>query len=87
MMRNRQDKPAKPRPAGLVAAQAVPARPPTDRSQMPSPYAVILFDIDGTLITSGGAGAASWRMAFDELHGVPADRAFGRRKPGPLGPG
>jgi phosphoglycolate phosphatase len=40
---------------------------------MPSPYAVILFDIDGTLITSGGAGAASWRMAFDELYGVPAD--------------
>lgn len=33
----------------------------------------ILFDIDGTLITSGGAGAASWRRAFDELYGVPAD--------------
>jgi phosphoglycolate phosphatase len=33
----------------------------------------ILFDIDGTLITSGGAGAASWRIAFDELYGVPAD--------------
>ena len=33
----------------------------------------ILFDIDGTLIDSGGAGAASWRMAFDELYGVPAD--------------
>jgi phosphoglycolate phosphatase-like HAD superfamily hydrolase len=33
----------------------------------------ILFDIDGTLIITGGAGAASWRMAFDELYGVPAD--------------
>ena len=33
----------------------------------------ILFDIDGTLITSGGAGAMSWRRAFDELYGVPAD--------------
>ncbi|WP_337308992.1 HAD family hydrolase [Candidatus Aeolococcus gillhamiae] len=33
----------------------------------------ILFDIDGTLIISGGAGAASWRMAFDELYGIPAD--------------
>lgn len=32
-----------------------------------------LFDIDGTLITSGGAGAESWRRAFDELYGVPAD--------------
>jgi phosphoglycolate phosphatase-like HAD superfamily hydrolase len=33
----------------------------------------ILFDIDGTLIESGGAGAESWRIAFDELYGVPAD--------------
>jgi phosphoglycolate phosphatase len=33
----------------------------------------ILFDIDGTLINTGGAGAASWRLAFDELYGVPAD--------------
>jgi phosphoglycolate phosphatase len=33
----------------------------------------VLFDIDGTLITSGGAGAESWRRAFDELYGIPAD--------------
>jgi phosphoglycolate phosphatase-like HAD superfamily hydrolase len=33
----------------------------------------ILFDIDGTLIVTGGAGAESWRIAFDELYGVPAD--------------
>jgi phosphoglycolate phosphatase len=33
----------------------------------------VLFDIDGTLITSGGAGAASWREAFQQLYGVPAD--------------
>ncbi len=33
----------------------------------------ILFDIDGTLIESGGAGAVSWREAFQELYGVPAD--------------
>jgi phosphoglycolate phosphatase-like HAD superfamily hydrolase len=33
----------------------------------------ILFDIDGTLIKSGGAGAVSWREAFQELFGVPAD--------------
>lgn len=36
-------------------------------------YRVLLFDIDGTLIVTGGAGAASWRLAFDELYGVPAD--------------
>ena len=35
--------------------------------------AAILFDIDGTLINTGGAGAVSWRRAFEELHGVPAD--------------
>jgi phosphoglycolate phosphatase len=33
----------------------------------------ILFDIDGTLLNTGGAGAASWRLAFDELYGIPAD--------------
>ncbi|HEV7641442.1 MAG TPA: HAD family hydrolase [Gaiellaceae bacterium] len=33
----------------------------------------ILFDIDGTLISTGGAGAASWRLAFEELYGIPAD--------------
>ncbi len=40
---------------------------------MASSYLALLFDIDGTLIISGGAGAASWRMAFDELYGIPAD--------------
>jgi phosphoglycolate phosphatase-like HAD superfamily hydrolase len=33
----------------------------------------ILFDIDGTLITTGGAGAVAWLMAFDDLYGIPAD--------------
>ncbi len=33
----------------------------------------VLFDIDGTLIDTGGAGAGSWRLAFDELYGIPAD--------------
>src|SRR3954447_11689223 len=32
-----------------------------------------LFDIDGTLISSGGAGGLAWREAFQELYGVPAD--------------
>src|SRR3954453_22349538 len=39
---------------------------------MDEPQAV-LFDIDGTLISTGGAGARSWRHAFDTLHGIPAD--------------
>jgi len=33
----------------------------------------VLFDIDGTPLITGGAGAASWRLAFDELYGIPAD--------------
>lgn len=33
----------------------------------------ILFDIDGTLLITGGAGASSWRLAFEELYGIPAD--------------
>jgi len=34
---------------------------------------VILFDVDGTLISTGGAGTRSWGGAFEELHGIPAD--------------
>jgi phosphoglycolate phosphatase-like HAD superfamily hydrolase len=33
----------------------------------------ILFDIDGTLVDTGGAGADSWRRAFAELYEVDAD--------------
>jgi phosphoglycolate phosphatase len=33
----------------------------------------VLFDVDGTLLSSGGAGAASWRLAFEDLYGIPAD--------------
>jgi phosphoglycolate phosphatase-like HAD superfamily hydrolase len=39
----------------------------------PAQRVAILFDIDGTLLITGGAGASSWRLAFDELYGVPAD--------------
>lgn len=35
--------------------------------------AVVLFDIDGTLLTTGGAGARAWSGAFEDLHGVAAD--------------
>ena len=34
---------------------------------------VILFDIDGTLVETGGAGGESWRRAFAELYDVDAD--------------
>jgi phosphoglycolate phosphatase len=34
---------------------------------------ILLFDIDGTLVSTGGAGAVAWKQAFDELYGIPAD--------------
>jgi phosphoglycolate phosphatase len=39
---------------------------------MAGPVAV-LFDIDETLVHTGGAGARSWAWAFEQLYGVPAD--------------
>jgi phosphoglycolate phosphatase len=33
----------------------------------------VLFDIDGTLVSTGGAGAVAWKRAFDDLYGIPAD--------------
>ena len=33
----------------------------------------VLFDIDETLIHTGGAGARSWKAAFEQLYGVSAD--------------
>jgi phosphoglycolate phosphatase len=34
---------------------------------------VVLFDIDETLIHTGGSGARSWKAAFQKLYGIPAD--------------
>lgn len=33
----------------------------------------ILFDIDGTLITSGGAGTRAWALAFDDVYNLDVD--------------
>ncbi|HWA54919.1 MAG TPA: HAD hydrolase-like protein [Solirubrobacterales bacterium] len=35
----------------------------------------VLFDIDGTILVTGGAGGVAWQRAFQELHGVDADVA------------
>lgn len=35
--------------------------------------AAVLFDIDETLVHTGGSGARSWAYAFDKLYGVKAD--------------
>jgi phosphoglycolate phosphatase-like HAD superfamily hydrolase len=44
----------------------------TDRQKVQRPHTV-LFDVDGCLISTGGAGASAWRRAFETLYGVPAD--------------
>jgi phosphoglycolate phosphatase-like HAD superfamily hydrolase len=36
-------------------------------------HRIVLFDIDGTLVATGGAGAVAWRRAFEDLYGIPAD--------------
>src|ERR1035441_8422563 len=40
--------------------------------QLTAPLA-IAFDVDETLVSTGGAGARSWRRGFDKLWGVAAD--------------
>ena len=34
---------------------------------------VVLFDVDETLVHTGGSGARSWKAAFEKLYGIPAD--------------
>src|ERR687896_1540016 len=43
------------------------------RVRMTGTHRILLFDIDGTLVSTGGAGAVAWRRAFEALHGIPAD--------------
>jgi phosphoglycolate phosphatase len=33
----------------------------------------VLFDIDGTLLVTGGAGGVAWQRGFEQLYGVDAD--------------
>jgi phosphoglycolate phosphatase len=40
-----------------------------------APVRAVLFDIDGTLLVTGGAGGVAWQRAFEELHGVEANVA------------
>ncbi|HEX4463036.1 MAG TPA: HAD hydrolase-like protein [Solirubrobacterales bacterium] len=44
---------------------------------MSEPRAVraVLFDIDGTILVTGGAGGVAWQRAFEELYGVEANVA------------
>src|SRR5262249_25699730 len=48
------------------ATFAAKARPSTGARRAP----LILFDIDGTLVLTGGAGARAMTLAFDDVFGV-----------------
>ncbi len=53
---------------------------------MPEPRTqAILFDIDGTLIESGGSSDRAWHRAFEELHGVDVEisKVTGKGVPDP----
>lgn len=41
----------------------------------PGAVRAVLFDIDGTILVTGGAGGVAWQHAFEELHGVEANVA------------
>jgi phosphoglycolate phosphatase len=41
----------------------------------PTAIRAVLFDIDGTILVTGGAGGVAWQRAFEELHGVEANVA------------
>jgi phosphoglycolate phosphatase len=53
--------------------------PPTTKTAKPTKLTatakpvVVLFDVDETLVHTGGSGARSWKAAFDTLYGIPAD--------------
>src|SRR5712691_2588602 len=59
--------------ARLFDERVDPSLPPAPRVTAMSTPSVVLFDIDGTLLTTGGAGARAWAYAFDSLFGTPAD--------------
>ncbi len=49
------------------------AGPEPPRAPIDHPIRAILFDVDGTLLTTGGAGASAWSQACEKLHGSPVD--------------
>jgi len=47
--------------------------PPTAKPTQAAKPVVVLFDVDETLVHTGGSGTRSWKAAFDKLYGIPAD--------------
>jgi len=47
----------------------------TEDADMRSVIRAVLFDIDGTLLVTGGAGGVAWQRGFEELYGIEANVA------------
>ena len=47
--------------------------PSTAKPTQTAKPVVVLFDVDETLVHTGGSGTRSWKAAFDKLYGIPAD--------------
>jgi len=47
--------------------------PATTKPTQTAKPVVVLFDVDETLVHTGGSGTRSWKAAFDKLYGIPAD--------------
>ena len=62
-----------PQPKDLAQATSAAKPERSDRRQRAGgPTKLILFDIDGTLVLTGGAGLRSMERAFDEVFGINA---------------
>src|SRR5579863_1574550 len=55
-----------------MRGSVAPRRRRPDMVEVPKPV-VVLFDVDETLVHTGGSGARSWTAAFEKLYGIPAD--------------
>ncbi|MEA2297974.1 MAG: glucose-6-phosphate isomerase [Solirubrobacteraceae bacterium] len=61
----------RPRPPSPSLSPAPPPSSAPAPEQPVTAVAAVLFDIDGTLITTGGASAVAWRRAFQDLYEIP----------------
>src|SRR5436190_8669720 len=72
-MRSRQNQMTLQRPSRHSAAREMQAQSPMRGRQSAVAKRLLLFDIDGTLIHSGGAGVRALKCAFKERFGIDDD--------------
>jgi len=74
--------PTKSSPRCVRASAATTRRRP-DMPKTAKPV-VVLFDVDETLVHTGGSGARSWDAAFQKLYGIPATSESTARRARPI---